>query len=107
MCGELHSPQLTTSPSLAVASLGRNGHKTGASLHTDGCRHRSQPVARQNSKLDTSEAEGGQHCTFPWEMLRTSKICLNCNQLNHSSLLHAVWAGQPGSGPLMETHGEQ
>ena len=104
---ELHSPQLTTSPSLAVASLGRNGHKTGASLHTDGCRHRSQPVARQNSKLDTSEAEGGQHCTFPWEMLRTSKISLNCKQLNHSSLLHAVWAGQAGSGTLMETHGEQ
>ena len=59
-------------------------------------------------ELDTSEAEGGQHCTFPWEMLSTSKICLNCKQLNHSSLLHhAVWAGQPGSGTLMETHGEQ
>ena len=104
------APQLTTSLASPWPVRVKMFTKQAAvSILMDGATAPSP--ARPNSESWTPGGRGGQHCTFPWEMLwtklRTPSTLLVSSANWHSSPLHALWAGQPGSGALMETNGER
>ena len=106
------APQLTTSLASPWPVRVKIVTKQAAvSILMDGATAPSPARPGLTQRAGHRGGRGGQHCTFPWEMLwtklRTPSTLFVSSANWHSSLLHALWAGQPGSGALMETNGER